>query len=266
MALEADRRIIVAHQELVATVRQRLLLYAQKAWGGLGVYRDVDIDRFVAMIVPVVETGQKQIWQLTNAYLDATTRAAGLAPLGRTPVMTGAEMRGISLEEVYRRPANSVYTALSEGIGIEQAVELGRQRLVDLVTTDMQLASTRAYHGRLSNDKRVAGYQRVIRGTFTCPLCQLASTQRYHRKDLMPIHPGCDCGVAPIFGTHDPGQVINQERLDAINQAAEESGLTDTHAGKGKERMWADLKIQEHGEYGPTLTWKNQNFTGPADI
>jgi hypothetical protein len=28
----------------------------------------------------------------------------------------------------------------------------------------------------------------------------------------------------------------------------------------------AQVRISDHGEYGPTLTWRDQAFTGAADI
>jgi hypothetical protein len=263
MAYELERRIIEAHQLQRRQIVSRVSDYLGSEWMGLGSWRDDEISKFVDKAVKLVESGQKNVWQLTNAYLDTLARANGfkLAP-GSTPE-TIREIRGVPALEVYRRPAVTVYTALSEGKAIDEAVKLGLYRLNDLVQTDMQLAHNRAAWKKLRASD-IQGYRRVLTGFESCALCELASTQRYHKWNLSPIHPGCDCGVAPIFGESDPGQVINEDRLNAINEAV--SG--DTHAtsdGK-KDRTWSDVMVREHGEYGPTLSWREQAFTSQADL
>lgn len=57
--------------------------------------------------------------------------------------------------------------------------------------------------------RRVIGYRRVLTGR-SCVFCAAAATKVYRRGDLMPLHAHCDCGVAPIYGTGDPGKVVNR--------------------------------------------------------
>lgn len=256
-------------------IRARLERIALAAWTGLGSYRDADIDRLVDMLAPQVVAGQRTIAQLTDAYLAALmrTQALGVADA----VVTTA--RGVPAAEVYRRPGVEVWTALSEGKPFATARDLGAQRLISLVRTDLQLAQRAQEHVALMSGP-VGGYRRVLNGERDCMLCVIASTQRYHKADLKPIHPGCDCGVAPIEGG-DPGQVINEALLeeahDLISQGMQ--GLSDRGArdlGVGKVVKYADgtrladytdlILVREHGEYGPTLTWRADSFTGPGDL
>jgi hypothetical protein len=188
VAYEAEKRAILNHAFLVRQIRNRIESYAAQRWNALGSYRDEQIDRFVAQIVPVVETGQKQIWGLTVSYLDSMSRLARV-PTMKAPTFPG-ELRGVSLLDVYRRPAVTTYTALSQGKPFGEALELGRERLGELVQTDMQMSHVRSAFERLSGDKRVQGYERTLDGADPCPLCVIASTQRYSTQDLSPIHPG----------------------------------------------------------------------------
>ena len=82
-------------------------------------------------------------------------------------------------------------------------------------------------------------------------------------RDLMPIHDRCECTVSPLYGKKDPGQVINRDRLDAAQGQLKEQGVEYTAGGFKTDRS---LRIQQHGEHGPTLTWGDQGFTGPSDL
>ena len=108
------------------------------------------------------------------------------------------------------------------------------------------------------------GYIRTLTGRENCALCYVASTQRYNRKDLLPIHPKCDCGEMPIYGTQDPGQVIDEARLEATHDSiAQRFG---TSARDARSIDYSSIKIQQNGELGPVLTVRGQKFTGPNQI
>lgn len=186
--LAPEARVILNHQAALNRVRTRVEVFARSQWNGMGSWRGPDIDRFVARVVPVVESGQKQIGGLTNAYLASMARLSGLTPPPAKPMKTGKALRGIEPHEVYRRPGNATWYALSEGSSLDEAVRVGGTRLDELVSTDMQMAGVNAAFDALSGDERVVGYMRVINSGNPCELCMLASTQRYTREDLMPIH------------------------------------------------------------------------------
>lgn len=264
MAYEAEARVVLSHQRAVEIVRQRLKTYAVSRWNTMQSWRDADVERFIAEIVPVVQTGQKTVGQLTNAYLDAMATLAGMPQaLPAAPVL---DARGVPPEEVYRRPAVTLYTALSEGKTLTEAVTLGSLRLADLVLTDLQLTHVHTANAKMRSASGIVGYRRTLTGLENCALCALASSQRYHKSDLLPIHPGCDCGVAPIYGDSDPGQVINQDAYDKAMTALNEKGVSSHGGTEGRYRDATDILIREHGEFGPTLTWRGQKFTGPSDI
>lgn len=269
-ALSPAARVVLSNAAIARQVRQRVTAYALASWNGLPDYRDADIERFIAKVVPIVESGQKQTWQLTTAYLDALARLAGV-PVPKTSAAVPTDLRGVALTEVYRRPAATVYSTLANGGSLTDAVRLGGERLNDLVATDLQLARVVGANARLADDKHCLGYERTLEGPDPCPLCVIASTQRYSRYDLSPIHPGCQCGVASIYKDNGPGQIINEARYDDITAKLDADGISDTHTGTygkggGNFRDLTAIRVREHGEYGPTLTWADQSFTGPSEF
>jgi hypothetical protein len=92
-------------QELA--VRSRVLSYVTRSWDGLTDYRDADIDRFVAAVVPVVAGGQVRAASLTDAYLAQVETAVLGTPTGPVgvPLEIATGARGVDPAEVYRRPA-----------------------------------------------------------------------------------------------------------------------------------------------------------------
>jgi hypothetical protein len=246
MALDPElRRIILAHQTRTEALRARIVRFIERTWGSLRSWRDDDIDRFVAAVLPTVEGGQRLTANLTDAYLaaiEAATFDTPVRPRGVNPdTVTTEALRGIPAAELWHRVGVTVWTALSRGVPLDQAVAQGERRALDLAVTGLQLAKTHTSQAILSNDPRVTGYRRVLEGRGSCGLCVAVSTRRYHREDLMPIHPGCDCSVAPIYEDADPGGRL----------VADLSQLVVTH---------------EHGEIGPVLAVRGQHFTGPSDI
>jgi hypothetical protein len=239
----------------VHAVRSRLEDFAASLWASLPDYRDDAIDRMVEAIVPRVIAGQVRIAELTRAYLAQCAREIGLnpdlPPVDRDEV-TGS--RGVDPKEVYRRAGASVWSALADGDPVDRAVAAGGLRLHQLIGGDLQLA--RRAQARTS--MRASGarmYRRILTGRENCALCVVASTQRYWVENLMPIHPGCDCGQGPLPLDYDGGQVIDSDTLERVHDiVAQRYGVSDRGARSPDYRDV--LLVTEHGEYGPVLSFK----------
>jgi len=250
----------------------------------LGSWRDDDIARYLDIVSPQIAGLKVQAANLQAAYYQqvAATNGESFTPVAARPQdLTDEVLRnGPATAEVYRRPFVEAWTALSAGEQVRTAIERGATRATSLAETDIQLASRQAGLNQRSANGNIVGYRRVLTGAENCALCAIASTQRYTRGQLKPIHPGCDCGEEPIYGDFDPGQVIDPQGLDSIHQAlVEQLGVSDANARSadiGKfvqyddEQRLADfteiIVTREHGEYGPTLAWRDQAFTGPNDF
>lgn len=256
--------LIERYQQRMAVLRERASAGVAQAWDGLGSYDEPDVARFVATAVPLVAASQAQAATLTDAYLASET---GRSPLGIDPAaVTGAAVRaGVDPAEVYRRPFVQVWKALKDGTDWADAVAGGRARIANTAHTDVQLAMRGAAHNIMGRDSRIAGYRRVLTGR-SCALCATASTQRYHRQQLLPIHGHCDCSVAPIIGDRDPGRVINRRLVRDLKAAGGPEYWKDRGVTVENDQVLVDgspLKtaVHEHGELGPVLTDASQNFT-----
>lgn len=258
-------RLTEAYQGEVERVRTRTVRAAELLWANLPDYRDESIAAFRRRVIPVVQASSARVAQLTAAYqrrslaeLDETVPMALIAP------DQIAEPRGVPADVVYQRPAVTVYTELSRGATLEAAVAAGATRLKSLVETDLQLVKV-AQSQRSIEGSRFNFYRRVLTGNENCALCTIASTQRYFKRDLMPIHPGCDCSVEVLPNGEDPGQVIDPALLEGTHgKVAELTGVADRG---GRAPDYRELIVtSEHGEFGPTLRWRADAFTGPDAI
>jgi len=257
---------------------------AGNAFRQLGSWRDDDLERYISVVGPQIDGFKQQAANLQAAYYQQVAKANGesFTPEPTRPSdLTDEVLRnGPSAQEVYRRPFVQVYTALSANTLFTTAIEQGAARASSIAETNVQLASRQAGLKQRQGNSNIVGYRRVLTGSENCALCAIASTQRYTRDNLKPIHPGCDCGEEAIYGDFDPGQVIDQGGLDSIHEALQSQlGVSDREARDaaiGKFVQYDDdvrladfteiIATRQHGEYGPTLTWRDQAFTGPNDI
>lgn len=227
--MATSSKLDAAYAAQIKAVRARLSTFLRGRFLA-GEFRDADADRFLAAAIPVVLAGRRQVSAMTDAYL---SRQLGIRAAG--PIDTDT-LRGVAVGEVYMRPYVTVRMKLAEGLALDAAASAGTARLVDLVVTDVQLAKT--VTSRASFERAgVKHYKRTLTGSASCQLCSTASGHVYRTGELMPIHPGCDCGVQAVPG----------------------SPRTTSSFGKG-------VTVREHGELGPLLVVAGQHFTGPSAI
>lgn len=136
----------------------------------------------------------------------------------------------------------------------EQKVEERAERMVG---HDVQAASRNMHQVAMRKlpQKKVIGFRRVVHPELSksgrsCGLCIVASTMWYTRRELLPIHAGCNCETCEIYDLDgvqfDPGHQINMEDLDVFYREA-----GDTTRGWDLKR--SQYEVIDHPEYGPTL-------------
>jgi hypothetical protein len=135
--------------------------------------------------------------------------------------------------EVYERSIVEARRMVSDGAPVDRAMNAGKVRAASTAQTDVIAANREAVGA--GRRPWVVGYRRVLTGK-SCALCATASTQRYRKAELAPIHPRCDCDVAEIYGDSDPGAIINQQLLDDLKR-------------DGGSNYWKrnDIIVDEHG-------------------
>ena len=254
--LDSLNRLTEAYDSQVHSIRQQITAFGQAYWDSLPHYRASAVEDMIQAITPRVTAGQLRIADLTRAYLAQCARELGwkvVLPSIDQDEIRGA--RGVDPRTVYRRPAVDVYTALAAGKPLPQAAAEGRLRLTQLIGGDMQLAKVHASRQSMRGYPAEGQfYRRVLTGRENCALCVVASTQRYYRGDLLPIHPGCDCDVQPLPPGLAVNQVIDEDLLEQVHQiTADRLGVSDRGGRTPDYRKL--LTVSEHGEYGPTLSW-----------
>lgn len=250
--MATSQRLDAAYVAQVKAIRARVEAFALARFAA-GQHRDADLVRFVASVVPVVLAGRKQVSSLTDAYL---SRMLGVRPLG--PIDTDA-LRGVDVREVYARPYVTVRTKLAEGLTYDAAISAGVARLADITLSDMQLAKTHTAKARFAGAP-IERYRRTLTGDKNCALCYLASTQTYAKADLLPIHPGCDCGVEPIAA----GDRTQMDADLAATHEAVEDRLGEADSGGRAPDYRKQLIVVQHGEMGPLLAVKGHHHQGAS--
>lgn len=194
---------------------------------------------------------------LDSDILDAQSNREALEREDASPSDSeGEESSGYDSEET-----NNAVLVLNEdeidAIVERYAEQKAEERAERMVSQDIAGASRNTHKIAMDNlPKTVVGYRRVVHPELSesgqsCGLCIVASTMRYTKRDLMPIHSGCNCETAEIYSVNgqefDPGHQINMEDLGVFYSEAGGS----THGWDLKKQKY---EIINHPEYGPTLT------------
>ncbi|MFB8071139.1 hypothetical protein [Streptomyces californicus] len=239
-----------------------------RAWADLGSWREGDVRRFQRTALPALLAGQRRVASLTASYLEQLYKEVdgnGTRVDLDFGTVTGRALRDVDPEEIYQRPFKEVWTALGNDVSFDEALTRGTRRLETIAKTDLQLARTHTVREVGDDMPRFSYTVRELQGEYDCALCMIASTQRYHKRDLAPIHPGCDCLVKLVTADEDPGQVIDEERLERIHELVEEALGKSDRGGRAVDYRKIII-ANEHGEIGPVLGFAGQRFTGPDDI
>ncbi|KRQ27163.1 MULTISPECIES: hypothetical protein [unclassified Mycobacteroides] len=242
----------------VAELRRRLLAYAATVWSQVEL-DDAGLERLIELMAPTVLAAQLQVGNLTSVYF---AEVAGVQAIPAGGAITTA--RGVAPEVVYARPVITARTALARGKPVQQALAAGGRRLQNIAGTDLQMAKVRQSQRSLEHSGRQY-FRRVPTGAENCAMCLIAATQRYKTKRLMPIHPGCDCNIAPLSPRESVSQVIDQNMLEATHTQVK--AFTDLQDRGGRAPDYRKLLVtHEHGEVGPVIGWAGQQFTSKSDL
>ena len=197
--------LAVEHQRRLSVLADNAADEAEGLFFAVGLY-GADVDRvFYENWLPVWEGYVAA--SFTDAVANIQTHellATGTVTEGIVAPDDWSTLRGVPSEQVWRRPFLQGWATQS----VDQAVD----RLRQIATTDVQLASRMGEHAAMNRSKVITGYRRVLGPPPNCLLCIAASTQKYGKRTLKPIHSRCKCGVQPIFGK---GQVDKTSYTEA---------------------------------------------------
>lgn len=257
-------------------VKAQALAAALNLWDQLVVGPDdASADRLVDALAPTWGVAAAQVTVLTDAYVDAFLEQFDITPKRTIPLdpedIVSRVRPGVAPDELIRRPVKQVRYAIAEGSDLQGALGQGRRRLESIANTDVQQAFRLAFRERMADETDVRAYRRTLTGGENCAICVVATTQRYWSDQLMPIHPGCDCGVQPIVGP--AGRIIDRDRLDQVKKLLKDEGVK-----YGDRAEMANTKIRvniadaddvtevPHGELGPILGVSKHRSTEFSDL
>lgn len=235
---------------------------SQQTEGFTNWYNDAAVATWALALASVIQSIQRQMAALTDAYLaqlTSTMTGRPVAPVGGIDI-TGLR-KDTTAPQVYKRVAEQYRYAVSTGADIKAATDKAVQRADILADTDVMLAN-QGQARKFMVVRHVAGYRRIIHPeqsrSGTCGLCIAASQNLYHRDQLMPLHGRCKCTMAPVINGVDPGDILNRSDLDALYK----------QAGGTQARALAMVRytVHDNGEIGPVLTVHGQSFRGPTDL
>lgn len=222
------RELTRRHHLRVLGIRGQFVGQILRLWDTLQPIGDAQADQFTNRAVIALLGAQTTVSNLTSGYL-----ATALGMMGPSKPIVGADLRnGVSPFDVYLRGIITTRKQLSEGKPPVEALAIGRARTEATAALDAMLPQ-RAQMDAWAKAGKIQGYRRVLTGS-SCPLCAVASTQRYHGAHLMPIHNRCDCGVAVIVGDMDPGRIINRPLYKELKKSGVIDDITKARQNTAK--------------------------------
>lgn len=238
-------------------------------WAALGSYRDADIPAWLNFAVPTILDAQETAAAFAEASYDLqisllTGEEPNLPPVDYSKVTGPAIRNGTPVDEVYSRMFKDVWTSLGNGNSFDAAVQAGMNRFEEMFTTDIERVVDHTAIEKFANEHRIVGSRRVLVGEKNCALCILASTQLYHKRELKPIHPNCDCKVVPVTSA-DINLNLSKNLIDQVHAEIEAKFGKSDKGGRIIDYRKI-LLVRNHGEFGPTLTYHSDKFTGPDDL
>jgi hypothetical protein len=91
-------------------------------------------------------------------------------------------------------------------------------------------------------DEGIFGFRRVA-NPGACQFCREVNGAYLKRADAMALHPHCGCGIEPLTEPHPRARNL-----------------------PNGEEVTRNVGIHQHGELGPLIGSREQDFTGPSDF
>lgn len=223
----------------------------------------VDITR-LRRAIPQRDAVDLVAGRIRPAYLELGSVADGPGPNINTPVdMAIDEGQFVDPADPYGRVSDAYrYNVVARGDSPEVAAQKAQVRVQAAAWTDVTLAIREQFRASYDHDY-VIGYRRILlferqSGGPPCGLCVVAADRVYRRRDLLPLHNRCRCGVLPVLEGMDPGLRLNEDDLRAVYDAAGGTGAGGL--------LNVKVALAEHGELGPVLVNADQPYRGPREV
>lgn len=178
----------------------RALVAARGAWRLLDRHAlAATASRFVARLLPALAAAQLDAAALATAYLQAAfgEQNLGLEPAGEVNprAFAGVASDGRPLETLLTVPLETVRRLSEQGMPVSRAMQVGRQQLDRIVTTQVADAARVATGVGVAATPR-AGYVRLLNPP-ACSRCIVLVDRVYEWNAGFLRHPQCQCIHVP---------------------------------------------------------------------
>lgn len=255
------RALVTAHGRAQGAAVAGSLAAVDAAWRRLDNPYDPQAERaFAEAAAQVIRAGRGRSNDLVDAHMRRILASVDVDL--RVHPVARAEPRGLPVEDVMARAAKQYRWEISEGRAEAEARESGARRARLMAETDVAMAARDAFAQIVESVPEITGYRRVVHPELsaggTCGLCIAAATRVYQKADLLPLHGRCKCTVLPIVeGVPDLAQTINEIDLDDLYVRIGET--------RREELSKFRIRVEDHGETGPTLIVAEHHFRGPEE-
>lgn len=261
----------IALARLHRTRQQQLALRAsneaRRLWAQIGADVYAGSARVTPQLVAMMTAAQAAAATGSQEYVETAVQLQGGNPDPAGTVSPaafgGAASDGRDLAGLLAWPAFEVNNLVDGGMPIARALGIGLVHLTRIVTTQVQDAARISTGVGTVNDRRTAGYIRVVSGA-ACSRCLILAGRWYRYNAGFARHPHCDCTQAPaiehtepqspkaLFNAMTPQQLRQAGWSDAdvkaINDGADLYQVTNAHRGlRSVSIAGHDITITTHG-------------------
>lgn len=255
-------KTVLASSGMQAQLIAALMEMLASIWGGFEDWYEPDgVQRAAKLAAEAEAAALTQVRRAASSTARELLRQTG-ETITIDPLEALEHPRGVDPLELWERPAEAYRYAISQGKNDTEALAAAMNRAGHIAKADVVITARDAQIREFRRSEKVKGYRRVIHPELSksgvCGMCIVAADRLYSLKELMPLHDGCNCTVAPVTARSDPGLKLNQQDLEELYSAA---------GGSTRKEDLARLRITsyEHGELGPTLVRVGQSYLSPEE-
>lgn len=247
--LPADvRTLALLHRTRQQQLARIATSEALRLWRGITADVWASSARVVLQLTAMVTAAQSAAATGAQDYVATAVQLQGETPdpAGLVPPSSfaGTASDGRDLSDLLTWPVFQVTNYVADGMPFTQALGRGRNDLIRMVATQVQDAARISTGVAIANDRRTAGYIRVVAGG-ACSRCVVLAGRWYAYNAGFSRHPHCDCTQAPaiehtapqspkaLFDAMTPEQLKRAGWSDsdvrAINDGADLYQVTNAH-------------------------------------
>lgn len=195
-------------------------------------------------ILAAVTAGQRVAASTASTYVADIVTAQDAAPSATQQVdpaaFAGVSADGRSLADLLQLPIATVYSRLSQGAGVREAMSLGGGLLSLLADTEVADAGRGADSVAMAAEPRVEGFVRVVSGA-ACGRCAILAGRWYRWNAAFQRHPHCHCQQVPATDRASlaPHLTDPQSYFESLSRAEQDRAFTV--AGAQAIRDGADI-------------------------